>query len=40
MDPIFISKSWTKHNKIDLFPKRMLIRNEKWVTYDKIVQKG
>ncbi|GFU06647.1 histone-lysine N-methyltransferase SETMAR [Trichonephila clavipes] len=39
MDRIFISEALAKGNQINPFLKRMVIGNEKWVTYDNIVRK-
>ncbi|GFY32492.1 histone-lysine N-methyltransferase SETMAR [Trichonephila clavipes] len=39
MDRIFICEALAKRNECDPFPKRMVTENEKWVTYDKTVQK-
>ncbi|GFT94900.1 histone-lysine N-methyltransferase SETMAR [Trichonephila clavipes] len=39
MDRISICKAPTKRNEIDPFLKRMVTEDEKWVTYDNIVQK-
>ncbi|GFV64625.1 histone-lysine N-methyltransferase SETMAR [Trichonephila clavipes] len=39
MDQISTSEALTKRNEIDSFLKRMVTRDEKWVTYDNIVRK-
>ncbi|GFX37742.1 mariner Mos1 transposase [Trichonephila clavipes] len=39
MDRISICEALAKRNKIDPFLKRMVTGDEKWVTYDNIVQK-
>ncbi|GFW02431.1 putative DD34D transposase [Trichonephila clavipes] len=39
MDRISICKALTKHNEIDPSLRRMVIGDEKWVTYDSIVRK-
>ncbi|GFV14944.1 histone-lysine N-methyltransferase SETMAR [Trichonephila clavipes] len=39
MNQIFICEALVKQKEIDPFLKRMMTRNEKWVTYDNIVRK-